>query len=141
LFAAGGDFVLVRTLSGSLFSHGSCNKRGQLGREGAPRELAVVDVGRKVRFVACGSLHSLCISENGELFAWGAGNCGQLGLGSREDVLVPTMVKLDEGEKVVHCAAGGGLGCAHSVAVSSDHMAYFAFGSVKTFFLLLEFVC
>lgn len=32
--------------------------------------------------VATGSMHVLCLSDEGELFAWGNGQKGQLGLGS-----------------------------------------------------------
>lgn len=31
--------------------------------------------------IACGSSHSLCLSDEGEVFSWGEGEQGQLGLG------------------------------------------------------------
>lgn len=40
--------------------------------------------------VACGESHSLALSDQGQLFSWGAGSDGQLGLMTTEDsVAVP----------------------------------------------------
>ena len=40
--------------------------------------------------VACGESHSLALSDQGQLFSWGAGSDGQLGLMTIEDsVAVP----------------------------------------------------
>lgn len=40
--------------------------------------------------VACGESHSLALSDRGQLFSWGAGSDGQLGLMTTEDsVAVP----------------------------------------------------
>ena len=32
-------------------------------------------------YIACGSSHSLCLSEEGEVYSWGEGGKGQLGIG------------------------------------------------------------
>ena len=46
-----------------------------------------------LRQISTGSTHSLAISDEGYLYAWGAGANGQLGLGTdREDKLYPTRV-------------------------------------------------
>lgn len=58
---------------------------GQLGRKterGAPKNALVpqlVDIGAPVRQVACGGAHTACCTDNGHVFAWGDGRCGQLG--------------------------------------------------------------
>lgn len=40
--------------------------------------------------IACGESHSVALSDQGQLFAWGAGSDGQLGLTTIEDsVAVP----------------------------------------------------
>ena len=44
--------------------------------------------------IACGSLHSACISEDGTLYTWGKGKYGRLGHGDCEDRLVPSKVTL-----------------------------------------------
>ena len=48
--------------------------------------------GIEVRAVACGGEHSLAASEAGELYTWGWGRYGNLGLGRAEDRLNPVKV-------------------------------------------------
>ena len=33
--------------------------------------------------IACGSSHSLCLSDEGEVYSWGEGGKGQLGIGEK----------------------------------------------------------
>ena len=42
--------------------------------------------------IACGSLHSACITEDGALYTWGKGKYGRLGHGNNDDKMVPTKV-------------------------------------------------
>ena len=42
--------------------------------------------------VACGFAYSACVSADGELYTWGAGENGRLGNGSTEDVYRPKIV-------------------------------------------------
>ena len=37
---------------------------------------------RKLKFVACGADHTMCIDDKGGLYTWGLGNYGNLGHGS-----------------------------------------------------------
>jgi len=46
----------------------------------APTPLVIGDMAR-VRSVSCGSAHTACVSDRGELFVWGSGDGGRLGLG------------------------------------------------------------
>lgn len=39
---------------------------------------------QKIILVSCGRAHSMALSEQGQVFAWGAGEGGQLGLGTAE---------------------------------------------------------
>ena len=55
--------------------------------------------------VACGGEHSLACTEAGDLFAWGWGGYGNLGLGHADDSLRPTKVGLGPWERGT--AAGG----------------------------------
>ena len=48
--------------------------------------------GIEVRAVACGGEHSLAATEAGELYTWGWGRYGNLGLGRAEDRLIPVKV-------------------------------------------------
>ena len=43
--------------------------------------------------LAAGGSHSLCVTENGELYAWGTGKYGQLGVGDQlTECQTPTRV-------------------------------------------------
>lgn len=39
---------------------------------------------QKITMVSCGRAHSMVVNEQGQVFAWGAGEGGQLGLGTAE---------------------------------------------------------
>jgi alpha-tubulin suppressor-like RCC1 family protein len=64
--------------------------------------------------IAAGDYHTLAIQKNGSLWAWGANNYGQLGLGSAEANAhpIPTLV----GTGWVTVAAGG----FHSLGLKAD---------------------
>ena len=48
--------------------------------------------GVEVRAVACGGEHSLAATSLGEVYSWGWGRYGNLGLGPAEDNLLPSKV-------------------------------------------------
>lgn len=48
--------------------------------------------GKKVVQVACGFHHTICLTADGELYAWGKGKEGALGLGDWENRDIPTKV-------------------------------------------------
>lgn len=39
---------------------------------------------QKITLVSCGRAHSMAVNDQGQVFAWGAGEGGQLGLGTAE---------------------------------------------------------
>lgn len=39
---------------------------------------------QKITLVSCGQAHSMAVNEQGQVFAWGASEGGQLGLGPTE---------------------------------------------------------
>jgi alpha-tubulin suppressor-like RCC1 family protein len=45
--------------------------------------------------VAAGAEHSVAITEKGELYGWGWGRYGNLGLGDRNDRCIPEKVSVD----------------------------------------------
>lgn len=50
--------------------------------------------GRRVRQVACGRLHTAAVTMSGDLFMWGAGDGGRLGMGEdMSNKTVPTLVE------------------------------------------------
>jgi E3 ubiquitin-protein ligase HERC2 len=61
-----------------------------------------------VTFIACGSTYSAAITIAGELYTWGRGSYGRLGLGTCDDIIVPTVVAALNGHTVTHMACGSG---------------------------------
>jgi len=45
--------------------------------------------------VATGAEHSVAVTEDGNLYGWGWGRYGNLGLGDRNDRLLPEKVTID----------------------------------------------
>ncbi|KAF8821017.1 regulator of chromosome condensation (RCC1) repeat-containing protein [Cardiosporidium cionae] len=74
-----------------------------------------------VIYVSCGSSHSLALTLNGQLFAWGSGDYGKLGCNSVVDNLRPAAVKFPQANIfIVHCSAGS----KHSLACSDGGHVY-----------------
>ncbi|XP_066977606.1 uncharacterized protein ca isoform X2 [Macrobrachium rosenbergii] len=120
--ACGKNHMLAITDNG-VYGWGS-NKYGQVGVGGTgrfPRPTLVCSLdGKGIISIGCGQFHSLGVSEDGKLYTWGWGVHGQLGNGSVEDCLVPTLVKKLSKERVV--LAEGGY--AHSVAMTAAGNIY-----------------
>jgi len=72
--------------------------------------------------------HCVAITEDGRAFVWGRNECGQLGLGDKENRMVPTQVTkgFPAGTKFVT----GACGKSHTILLSSTGDS-FAFGSNK----------
>ena len=49
-------------------------------------------VSKIVTSVACGSHHSLVLTKEGEVYAWGQNNCGQIGTGNTTNQSTPKKV-------------------------------------------------
>ena len=69
---------------------------------------------------ACGELHSLAVCNSGEVYAWGAGEFGQLGNNSRYDRSSPERVKFSEDLKIHKLDAGKN----HSVILTDQGFLY-----------------
>eukprot|EP00088_Acartia_fossae_P007766 TRINITY_DN13641_c0_g1_i1.p1 TRINITY_DN13641_c0_g1~~TRINITY_DN13641_c0_g1_i1.p1 ORF type:complete len:441 (+),score=87.17 TRINITY_DN13641_c0_g1_i1:57-1379(+) len=68
--------------------------------------------------VACGSVVSYAVTDQGELYAWGMGTNGQLGTGDDEDVDTPTLMKSKQLEtRSVLAVSSGGQ---HTVLIAKD---------------------
>lgn len=84
------------------------NKSSQLGREGPDDIPQVVEglIGESPVSVAGGRAHSLALTTKKELWAWGCGRNGRLGLGSSADEAEPMFVEYLEGSEVIQAVAG-----------------------------------
>ncbi|KAM9766765.1 RCC1 and BTB domain-containing protein 1 isoform 2-T3 [Menidia menidia] len=91
-----GPHVLLSTDDGQLYAWGH-NGYSQLGigttNQGLSPTLITSNLqNKKVVEVACGSHHSMARSADGEVFAWGYNNCGQVGSGSTANQPYPRRV-------------------------------------------------
>ncbi|XP_076453620.1 RCC1 and BTB domain-containing protein 1-like [Babylonia areolata] len=90
-----GPHVLVVTSEGDLLSWGH-NGYCQLGNGSSNQGIQPVSIsqyiGHQVVSVACGSHHSLALTKEGEIYAWGQNNCGQVGNGTTANQPTPRKV-------------------------------------------------
>ncbi|CAB1347217.1 unnamed protein product [Coregonus sp. 'balchen'] len=96
------DFLSGRKV---LFAWGH-NGYSQLGNGTTNQGVAPVLVSasllnKRVMEVACGSHHSLALTNTGEVYAWGYNNCGQVGSGSTANQPTPRRVSNCLQNKVV----------------------------------------
>jgi regulator of chromosome condensation len=110
-----------------IYGSGECDQLG-LGDEGPPeakkpRRLAMFDVGlaaRKVVKIGCGGMHSLALTNEGELFSWGCNDDKALGrLGAENE---PLKVELPIPVSDFTC------GDCHSIAYSTSANAMYLWG-------------
>ena len=128
--AAGRMHSLALSSSGVVWSWGDCSV-GQLGRSivisssdmgkdavdarTQPDIVTTVDF-PKIAFIACGSMHNVVISVNGDMFAWGEGAEGQLGQSCRQMQYFPVRSETSMSFFTVSC------GSRFSIALSSPRI-------------------
>lgn len=106
----GEGFVVILTEKGYIYSYGERNESGQLGLGhtypvSQPTFISSIARERIVN-VAAGSGHCLALTRNSKMFAWGAGSDGQLGLGSTDDFLNPTAIRMAlKSSRIIQVAA------------------------------------
>ncbi|MEV4259647.1 hypothetical protein AB0J52_41355, partial [Spirillospora sp. NPDC049652] len=117
--AAGFDHSLAVTSDGRVLAWGR-NVNGQLGDGSTTRRTTPVFVrlprGVTVTRVAAGNYHSLALTSDGRVLAWGDNMLGELGDGSRANQAAPVFVHLPDGVAASGVAASPG---AQSFAVTS----------------------
>ena len=72
--------------------------------------------GEQIAAVTAGSQHSLILSHTGKLYGWGRNLEGQLGLGNRTSVKVPTLISALAEETVLEVGAGADFTLAVSMS-------------------------
>ncbi|MBE1603927.1 Ig-like domain repeat protein [Actinopolymorpha pittospori] len=117
--SAGDRHGLALTSDGRVLAWGS-NSNGQLGdgtttNRTTPVEVALPE-GVTVTQVSAGSFHSLAVTSDGRVLAWGSNVYGQLGDGTTTNRTTTVEVALPEGVTVTQVSAGS----FHSLAVTSD---------------------
>lgn len=84
------------------------NQSSQLGREGPESSPLIVETlsGETPVSVSGGRVHSIAVTEKREVWSWGCGRNGRLGLGSSVDESEPMLVEYLEGADVLQAVAG-----------------------------------
>ena len=125
----GGNHTVAVTRSGAVFAWGS-NSHGQLGlgdttdrawpgQVSTLRSLRVLPGG-----VRAGLEHTIALTEEGGVFSWGSGRCGQLGHGTTSNEIQPRKIMELMGTVVSQIAAGD----RHSLALVPSRGKLYAFG-------------
>lgn len=121
--ACGANHTLALTGSGEVYSFGQ-GTFGALGHGNTvdcnvPTQVSML-WGLGVVQVTCGESHSAALTIDGQVFTWGRGKYGQLGLGSFTNETQPVMVSGLSGHTVGHIACGGD----HTLAVTTEGALY-----------------
>ena len=117
---SGGFHLLMLTPEGTLYSKGNGNF-GQLGHGSELKESnepLCIEPLPKIKYISSGYAYNCVISEDGDIYSWGAGENGRLGLGDNSDISKPTLVTSDVKFKSVAC------GSTFTVALSTDNEIY-----------------
>ncbi|XP_037018714.2 serine/threonine-protein kinase Nek8 isoform X2 [Artibeus jamaicensis] len=107
--ACGDLFTACLTDRGIIMTFGSgsngCLGHGSLNDISQPTIVEAL-LGYEMVQVACGASHVLALSTERELFAWGRGDGGRLGLGTRESHSCPQQVPVPPGQEAQRVVCG-----------------------------------
>jgi hypothetical protein len=122
MISCGSSHSMVLTESGRVYSWGE-NIFGQLGigntvNSNTPKLIDLKAI--SIKRISCGQNHSLLLSNDGVIYAFGCNFWGQIGNGNKESQLRP--VKLNHEKKFIDIAAHSSLDI--SVSLSIDNMSY-----------------
>lgn len=120
--AAGPKWNIALTSEGDLYSWGT-GLMGELGlayitHQETPAKITKIPSDLKFKAVSVGYEHVLAISEQGDIYVWGANDLGQLGTGDLRPIDRPHKLKL--GHKFIMVSAG----TKHSLALSEHGFVY-----------------
>jgi alpha-tubulin suppressor-like RCC1 family protein len=122
--SAGGYHTLALDSLGNVYAAGD-NSAGQLGvgRSSTTFTNVLVSPARIIRCkdVAAGNYHSLALTIEGQIYAWGHNDFGQLGIGTTTNAPFPRLVSLPPGVSNWTAIAAGNY---HSLALGNDGNAY-----------------
>jgi alpha-tubulin suppressor-like RCC1 family protein len=124
--ACGGAHILALTVDDNLSAFG-WNDSGQLGLGHNDNKNQPVRVpffcGKHVTQIACGNQHSIVLTSDDELFAFGNNGYGQLGLSHYDDNHAPQRLEFFRGQRVKQIACGD----SHCMVLVADDLV-FSFG-------------
>lgn len=132
--------AVALTRDGILYTWGD-NSKGQLGSGNSASALAystrpdtvagennsskslsemLAEKNESISNIAAGRDHTLAVSNQGNLYSWGANTYGQLGVNSRDNRYFPVQVKGYNGGGYLTDVILIGAGAEHSLAVRTD---------------------
>jgi alpha-tubulin suppressor-like RCC1 family protein len=115
-------FILL--LDGTLYAMG-LNDRGQLGTGDTRTYRSPIRIPQfgssPIQKIATGRYHSIFLLENGEIYGCGSNSCGQLGMGTTDQLLVPTILPLEDIQDIA-------CGFEHSLVCTRGQGLLYAFG-------------
>ncbi|DAZ94789.1 TPA: hypothetical protein N0F65_002402 [Lagenidium giganteum] len=122
--ACGQYHTIAALVEGGVVAFGK-NDHGQLGTENAGVTSTPVLIDRPldsmmVSRVACGYYHSIALTVEGRLYAFGRNDHGQLGLGHNQHVRKPALIEALCKVRVADVACG----CYHTLALSEEGRVY-----------------
>ncbi|XP_020535787.1 PH, RCC1 and FYVE domains-containing protein 1 isoform X2 [Jatropha curcas] len=127
--SCGRMLTVALTNTGNVYTIGS-SVHGQLGNpQTKDKSITVVEGklrGEFVKEISSGSYHVAALTAEGNVYTWGKGANGQLGLGNVEDRNLPTLVEALRERKVESVACGSNLTaviCLHKSITVTDQSA------------------
>jgi E3 ubiquitin-protein ligase HERC4 len=123
-FANGDSHFVALTADGKLYSWGN-NKYGQfrIERQEKLNKPKLVDglADETIQSICCGYGHTLCLSLNGVVFAWGNNDWGQIGCGSeRRYHSTPVKLEIFNQEKIIKISSRFN----HCLALTNNGLVY-----------------
>ncbi len=118
--SAGDGHTMVITEDGQLFTFG-WNNKGQLGlghNDNKNTPALVERISGKVKAVSAGGFHTMVITEDGQLLAFGGNRNGQLGLDDNDARNTPTPVPIPGKVKAISA------GSYHTMVITEDGRLY-----------------
>lgn len=109
------SYACIINHTACITEQGNCyiwggNEYGQLGlgdtNSRISPNLLTLPNGDKIGFIACGGYYTICLSNQGNCYIWGFNKSGQLGLGSINEVLTPTLLTLPNNETISYISRG-----------------------------------
>ncbi|XP_066280526.1 serine/threonine-protein kinase Nek9-like isoform X2 [Branchiostoma lanceolatum] len=110
----GEEFTACLTEEGKVYACGS-DYWGCLGGENEQGDEVMIPIeveffsGRPVAQISCGDAHIVVLTREQEVYSWGCGEFGRLGLGSEDDFASPQKVEFCGSKtiKTIHCGPDG----------------------------------
>lgn len=109
--ACGADFTACVTDEDQMYMFGSdyygcIGVESEMGMEVLEPVFLEFFEERPVRQVSCGDNHVVVLTHNGEIYSWGCGEYGRLGLECEDDFSSPMQVELPKGATISSVACG-----------------------------------